>query len=88
MGGATAHRAVGILGSLGDYSGASAAAKDATLRGPNNWTAWLALAQASHEASQDVTAQSALRHAVALNPALLKFHCERKCPDAPPIALP
>jgi O-antigen ligase len=57
-----------ILGSVGDYSRASKAAEDATLRGPNNWTAWLALAQASHKARRDVRAQSAFRRVVALNP--------------------
>ena len=35
--------------SAGDHAGASKAAEDATRRGPSNWTAWVALAEARRQ---------------------------------------
>jgi hypothetical protein len=57
-----------ILGSAGDYSGATVAAEDATHRGPENWTAWVALADARRGAGNVAAARAALRRAAALNP--------------------
>ena len=57
-----------ILESVGNYSAASKAAEDATRRGPNNWTAWMALAEARRRSANVTAARAAFRRAAALNP--------------------
>jgi hypothetical protein len=57
-----------LLGSSGDYAGAAEAAEDATERGPDNWTAWLALAEAEHLWGDNAAAEAAFERAAALNP--------------------
>jgi hypothetical protein len=57
-----------ILKSAGDYAGATVAAEEATHRGPENWTAWVALADARRRAGNVAAAGAALRRAAALNP--------------------
>ena len=46
------------------------AARSATARGPNDWTAWLMLADAERAAHQRADARAALRRARLLNPRL------------------
>jgi Flp pilus assembly protein TadD len=57
-----------VLSSEGDHVGASRAAEDATRRGPDNWTAWLALAEARLQQGDKSAARAALERAAALNP--------------------
>lgn len=57
-----------VLLSEGDHVGASKAAEDATRRGPDNWTAWLALAEARLQRGDKAAAKVALERAAALNP--------------------
>lgn len=57
-----------ILESAGNYSAASKAADDATRRGPNNWTTWMALAEVRRRSGHATAGRAAFRRAVALNP--------------------
>jgi O-Antigen ligase len=62
-----------LLGSRGDYAGAAEAAEDATERGPDNWTAWLALAEAERLRGDNAAAEAAFERAAALNPRAPKL---------------
>jgi O-antigen ligase len=57
-----------ILESTGDYSGASKAAEDATVRSSGNWVAWLTLAQARVAGGYTAAARAALKRVATLNP--------------------
>jgi hypothetical protein len=59
-----------VLGSSGDYAKAAEAAEDATNRGPNDWTAWLALTEAQLRRGQNDAASVAFEHAAELNPLM------------------
>jgi O-Antigen ligase len=62
-----------ILDSERDYSAATKAAEDATNRAPNNWTAWVALAEARLGGNHPAAARVALRRAAVLNPGAPRF---------------
>ena len=57
-----------LLESAGNYAGASKAAEDAIRREPQNWAAWLALADARRAAGNARAASAARRRASMLNP--------------------
>jgi hypothetical protein len=57
-----------VLEASGDPAGASSAAAEATRRGPNNWAAWIALAEVQRHAGHATRARAALHRAAALNP--------------------
>jgi cytochrome c-type biogenesis protein CcmH/NrfG len=57
-----------ILGSVGNHTGALAAAEDSVDRGPKDWAAWVALADARRQAGDVNGARAALRKAKELNP--------------------
>jgi Flp pilus assembly protein TadD len=59
-----------ILLEEGRVGEAVRAARDATARGPNDWTAWLALRDAERAAHHGADARAALRRARLLNPRL------------------
>jgi hypothetical protein len=57
-----------ILESTGGYADAAKTLGDATRRDPNNWTAWVALAEARRAAGHKAAAKAALARAATLNP--------------------
>lgn len=58
----------GLLEGSGAPAAALDAAREATERGPQNWVAWAALAQARRAAGDAAGARIALRHMTILNP--------------------